>query len=148
MQFEQFLLESEQEYKSDIKNTLNKIPKSHAALVGGFKYEFQNTNTMKYDGDHIGLVDMKNKKIIIASPWNYGREYTLLHELAHMVWAKFMTKDLIKNWSKVVKNTKEEKQKQNDEELFCMAYANYYAKNKIVIHTHDTWADFIKNLPK
>ena len=34
------------------------------------------------------------------------------------------------------------------EELFEMAYANTYAKNKIEIHSHKEWDNFIKNLPK
>ena len=147
MQFRTFLIESESDYKEELKKTISKIPKAHAALIKGFKYIFQGTNTLKNDGEHVGLIDQKNKKIVIASPWNYGREYTLLHEIGHLVYENFMTDELKKQWKRIVERTKD-KQNQGAEELFCMAYANTYAKNKIEIHSHGEWEQFIKKLPK
>ena len=143
MNFKTFL---ESEYNKEVKETLQKVPKKHQALVKGYKYKFQPGNTLKNDGEHIGFVDEENKVITIAAPWNYGREYTFLHEMGHLVWKYFMDKGLKKKWQKVLKNTKEEKQNQGDEELFCMAYANHFAKNKISIHSHDEWDKFIKSI--
>lgn len=138
-------LEKTNLYSLDIKKTLNKLPKKHYKLIKDYKIEFQPNNTLKGDSGHIGFIDEENKKITIAAPWNYGREFTLLHEVAHAVWKYVVSKEEKKEWSKIVKNT-ENKQKQNDEELFCMAYANFYAKHKIEIHNHENWSVFIKNL--
>lgn len=146
MEFRLFLEQSET-YLKDVRKTLRKLPKAHRKLIRGYKFEFQPTNTLKNDGDHIGFVDEEKKKIVVASPWNYGREYTLLHEIGHAVWKYLVDEKRRKKWMQIVENTKH-KQNQGAEELFCMAYANFYAKNKIEIHTHKTWETFIKNLPK
>ena len=132
----------------DVQKTIAKLPKRHQELVRGFEITFEGGNTMKGDGQHIGLVkDSPKKVIVVAAPWNYGREYALLHEIAHLVWATFVTPEMKEHWQQIVNNT-DEKQNQNAEELFCMAYANHYANNRIVIHTHDTWDEFISKLPK
>jgi hypothetical protein len=65
--------------------------------------------------------------------------------VGHAVWKYLVNQKKRKEWNEIVKQTKD-KQKQNDEELFCMAYANYYAKHKIEIHNHDNWNKFIKNI--
>lgn len=145
MYFKQFLAESEAEYREDIKKTLANIPKRHAALVAGYKFKFQNSNTLNQDKEHVGLIDAAKKQIVIASPWNYGRQYTLLHEIGHMVYDKFLDDANKETWKKIVKRTKD-KQNQSAEELFCMAYANTYAKNQIVIHTHPEWERFVKTI--
>ena len=132
----------------DSKKTLKKLPKSHQGLVKGYKFVFQPGNGLKGDSEHVGLIDEEKKTITVAAPWYYGREYTFLHEVAHLVWKYLVDKNLRHKWGETVKNTKDERQHQGEEELFCMAYANYYAKNKIVIHTHDAWEKFIKKLPK
>jgi hypothetical protein len=141
MEFRQFL---ESEEQKNIKTTLNKLPKAHKALVKGYKYSFQGGNTMKGDDEHIGEVDPNTKKIVVAAPWNYGREFTILHEIGHMVYETLTPKQK-KQWAKITKNT-EKKQKQTPEELFCMAYANTYAKHKIEIHNHEEWGKFIRAL--
>ena len=143
MNFKEFLIESEM---TDVRKTLGKIPKVHKALLHGYKYKFEKGNTL--DGDHVGEIDEKNKTVSLAAPWNYGREFTFLHELAHAVWKNYCSAQLRKEWSKIVKDTKAPHQHQGDEELFCMAYATTYAKNKIVIHSHPEWEKFIKRLPK
>jgi hypothetical protein len=146
--FKQYLIDSEKSYKEEIKNTLKKLPKNHAALIKGFRFEFQGENTLKGDDGHVGLINPKKKTITIASPWNYGREYTLLHELGHFVYASFMTPELKKQWVKLVKSTKMEKEdRQPPEELFCMAYANHFAKHKHTMFTFPKWETFIENLP-
>lgn len=136
----------ESEEKSDIQNTLEKIPPRHASLVKGFDWKFTAGNTLKGDDEHIGYIDTRQREIAVAAPWNYGREFTVLHEIAHQVWDNLVRPETKKQWEKVVAHT-ENKQNQSPEELFCMAYANYYAKNKITIHDHPEWNDFIKRLP-
>lgn len=144
MTFKQFLTESEDSYKSEIKKTINKLPAKHAALIKGFKFKFKGGNTLPNDNEHVGCIDTKTKTVTIASPWNYGREHTLLHELAHLVWAT-LDESLHKKWTAIVKKTKD-KQDQPPEELFCHAYAATYANNKVSIHDHPLWEKFIKSL--
>lgn len=144
---ENFRVWLEEKEQVDVQKTIAKLPKRHQELVRGFEITFEGGNTMKGDGEHIGLVkDSPRKVIVVAAPWNYGREYALLHEIAHLVWAAFMSSEMKEHWQQIVNNTKD-KQNQNAEELFCMAYANAYANNKIVIHTHPEWEMFIKKLP-
>lgn len=145
MDFKAFLNESKK-FMQDVHETLDKLPKKHKNLIKDFKFEFQPGHTLKNDTNHIGVIDEKNKKITIAAPYNYGREYAILHEIGHIVWKYLVSHDSRKAWADIVKNTKT-KQEQNNEELFCQAYSNFYAKNKIVINTHDKWEAFIKNLP-
>jgi hypothetical protein len=141
--FKQFF-EQTKEQEANIKATLKKLPISHRKLITKYDLKWHGDNTLKGDDDHIGVVNPKNKTITIAAPWNYGREYTFLHEIAHKVFEAFMTKEMFATWKKVLKSTKGEKMNQNAEELWCMGYANYFAKNKIVIHTHPEWEAFMK----
>lgn len=134
------------EEDENILHTLSKIPPSHANLVKGFTFKFQGGNTLDGDDEHIGYVQEDPKIIVIAAPWVYSREYVILHEIAHLVWAKFVNSQLRKEWEQIVARTKN-KQNQSPEELFCMAYASTYAKHKIIIHTHEEWLNFIKRLP-
>lgn len=146
-QFRQFMEQTEEQEKN-IKETLAKLPKTHSELIKGYKIKWGCDNVLgAHDDAHVGLLNPNDKSITIAAPWNYGREYTFLHEIAHKVWAKFMTKELIEHWKKIVANTKK-KLKQNAEELWCMAYANHFAKNKIVVHTHPEWDNFMKQFVK
>ena len=145
MSFRRFFEMEESEEKTDIRRTLSKIPKSHAQLVGGFNWKFSAGNTLKGDDQHIGYIDTRTKEIAVAAPWNYGREFTVLHEIAHQVWDNLMQPEQKAMWEKIVANT-DNKQNQSPEELFCMAYANFYAKNKITIHDHPTWNNFIKGM--
>lgn len=133
------------EEQQNIRDTLSRLPKSHRELIKGYRYEFQDGNTLRGDNDNVGYIDPEKKEIAIAAPWNYGREFTLLHELGHRVWAQLSPK-WHRRWRYIVANTKH-KQNQPPEELFCMAYACYYAKNKITIHDHPAWHKFISGLP-
>jgi hypothetical protein len=147
MEFKTFLEETEE--KKNISSTLKKIPMAHRSLVKDFKYTLQPKNTMNDDGENIGEVDPRNKKITIAAPWNYGREFTMLHEIGHMVWATLDNMQK-KKWSELVKkiknDPKRESQDQCKEELFCMAYANTYANHKDKIHDHPEWEKFVKSI--
>lgn len=142
MEFKQFIESQE----SDIEATLAKIPKKHKALVKGYKFKFQDGNTLKGDSGHVGVTDEDKKIITICAPWNYGREYTLLHELGHKIW-EILSKKQKEKWTTIVKKTKMKKQdRQNPEELWCMAYANSYAKHQHVVFTYPEWDKFIRNI--
>lgn len=134
------------EEHDDITKMLSKIPKSHRALLKGYNFKLQGGNTLSGDDEHIGYMDAEEEEIAVAAPWNYGREFAMLHEIAHVIWER-LGDDLKHEWGEIVKRT-DEKQDQSEEELFCMAYANHYAKNKIVIHDHEEWHEFIERLPK
>lgn len=155
MNFSQFLLEAEEEEKN-IQAMLKKLPKKHAALMKGFKFKYVPGNTLDGDDSHIGLI--KGKTITVAGPWNYGREFTTLHEIAHMVWEKLMTDKHKSAWGALLKKTKSGHVKdikgknlktdaldQNEEEIFCMAYAAAYCKHPSVIYHHSDWVNFIKH---
>ena len=135
--FKNFMLSelSYQKNGGDIEKTLKKIPKSHKDLLKKYKVDFQDGNSLKGDNQHVGSLDMNRKEIIIASPWNYGREWTILHEIGHVVYEEHINKNeaLKEKWEAIVKRTKD-KANQNAEELFCHAYANTYAQNKIEKH--------------
>jgi len=159
LNFKHFLESAEKEFKDDIKQTLNKIPASHKKLVHDYKFKSEGGNTLKGDQKHVGEIDEKKKHIKVAAPYNYSRETTILHEIAHAVWKFVLTPDLKKQWSHLLKKTKDEhKDKtnkaakdsldQNDEEIFCMSYANAYTKHKNATYNHDAWDNFIKALPK
>ena len=145
MTFKNFLESKSQEEDKDILGTLSKIPPSHAALVKGYTFKLQGGNTLSDDDDHIGYVQEDPKEIVVAAPWNYGREFTMLHEIGHRVYDK-LSGDLKKRWAVIVYQTPK-RQKQSPEELFCMAYAAAYSKHPPVIHYHKAWLKFIYNLP-
>lgn len=149
MRFKDFINEADEKIdRSDLEKTLKKIPKSHRKLLRGYKYYCQAGNTLKDDNGSIGFNHLHKKHISVAAPWNYGREFALLHEIGHTVWMKYMEPcaEMKKKWQDIVNKTKH-KLKQNAEEQFCHAYANTYAKNKIEVHDFPEWEKFIKSLP-
>jgi len=135
--------------ESDARSSIRKLPKSHRALVRGFRLKFVGTGTIPGDDQHIGKVqDKPHRSITVAAPWYYPREFSLLHEIGHLTWAKWVKgTDLEKKWLTIYKNTKG-RVRQNAEECFCHAYASYYSHNKITKHDHAAWDNFIRNLPK
>lgn len=148
MRFKEYV-EKKESSLEDMKKTLKKLPRTHYDLIKNYKIIFQPTITLRGDDKHIGLIDEKEKTITIASPWNYGREYTLLHEIAHAVWKYLVSSDQKNEWKKIFKNTKSKNKKdlsQNEEEIFCMTYAQYYAKNKLVKFDHDNLLKFIEKI--
>ena len=130
---------------TDVRKTLSSLPVKHRRLVGGYNYVFQGNNTLKNDEKHVGLVDPKSKKITLAAPWSYSREFCLLHEIGHLVWAKYIDEKLAEEWADIVKTTKQ-KMKDNDEEIFCMAYATHFAADKVAVHCHSQWDAFIRRI--
>jgi hypothetical protein len=144
--FRHFITEADQTM-SDVRKTLEKLPKSHQKFVKPFKFKFQAGNTLKGDGGHVGCIDDGKMTLTVAAPWNYGREFTFLHEIGHLIWKHLVDDKMRKTWSKLVSKTKE-KAKDNDEELFCMAYSSFYCNRPVSIHDHPQWDEFIKNLPK
>jgi len=139
--FKEFL---ESEEKDDVSELVSQLPKKHKELLNNFKFTYTPKNTLKGDNKHIGYI--YKKKIVVAAPWNYSRKFTTLHEVAHLVWEHLVKPKDKKQWSKIVKRTKN-RQKQNDEELFCMAYACFYSGGHCPrIHDHEEWNEFIASL--
>ena len=62
-----------------------------------------------------------------------------------------MTKELKKEWNNLVdkiKKNKKHKLEKDNEEVFCMIYAQNYCKNKMMKYDHPELQEFIKKLPK
>lgn len=129
-----FKLFIEQEEDKDILKTLNKIPSDHSDLIKGYHVKLVAGNTLDNDDEHIGYMDKNPKEIVVASPWNYGREFTLLHELGHRVYETLDNK-IKQEWSKIVKQVKSNEPSkelnQSEEELFCMIYAQHFTDTKL-----------------
>lgn len=144
--FKEFFQDNADEEKRDVAKLLAKIPKHHAALVNGFHWKFQAGNTLHGDDQHVGYMDPEDKTICVAAPWNYARDFTVLHEIAHRVWEKYMAPypERIQKWQHIVDNTKN-RQQQSAEELFSMGYAATYATHPPIIHYHSEWVEFMKN---
>lgn len=147
LEFKQFLFEQTKEQEDNIKETLRKLPKAYQKLIGHFKIKWGCDNVLNGDDGHIGIINPKNNTITIAAPWNYGREFTFLHEIGHKIWEAFMTKEFLAEWEKVLKMNKN-RMKQNAEELWCMNFANHFAKNKVVVHSHPAWENYMKKFVK
>lgn len=147
MEFGSYFFETEE--KDDIKRTLEKIPKGHSDLVKDYKIVFQPGNCLEGDDGHIGIIDEKRKTITIASPWNYGREYTLLHEVGHAVWKFIMDAKKKRAWKKILARERRAGKRhlnQDDEEIFCMIYAQHYAKNKMKKFDHESLVEFVSKI--
>lgn len=148
-----FKLFMESEEEENIKDTLSKLPDSHRGLVKGYRFTLKGGNTLPGDDEHIGFMNTKPKEIAVAAPWHYGREFTMLHEVAHRVWEELMDDALRQKWSLVVKKNKHRQNQndsplnQSDEEIFCMAYAAAYSKHPPVVYYKREWIRFIMNLP-
>lgn len=149
MRFKDYIISEGEEEEKDALRTLEKIPKEHAKLVKDYRIVFQSGNCLRGDDRHIGTIDEKNKTITIASPWNYGREYTLLHEVGHAVWKFLLDDEKRKEWKRILKSERSKGKshiKQDDEEIFCMTYAQHYAKNKLKKFDHEVLLNFVKKI--
>lgn len=144
MNFKNFVETSE---NKKINEVIKKIPKGHSNLIKQYKIKILDSSTLPDDNKSIGELDNKNKTIKVASPWFYGKEHVLLHEIGHKVWENILSSDHKEEWKKILRNTKN-KEKQNAEELFCQAYVQYYCSNKLKKYDYETWDNFIKNLPR
>lgn len=152
--YKNFKLFLETEEENNVKRLIKSLPKGHQNLLNGYKFVYTPNNTLKGDNQHIGYI-YKNK-IVIAAPWNYGRAFTTLHEIAHLVWEYKLDKDLRKEWESLVQKTKQEfikslpkknqdSLKQNAEEIFCMVYANVYSKHALLTYSNPKWEEFLLN---
>jgi hypothetical protein len=153
MNFKTFL---ETEERSNVMKMLELIPEKHKKLLHGYKFKYTAGNTLHGDNKHIGFIH--KDKIVVAAPWNYSRMFTTLHEVAHLVWEYAVSDKQKKEWSGLVKKTKEKQiakfdkkaqknaLKQNDEEVFCMAYAATYSTHPPTIWYNDEWVEFMKSL--
>lgn len=140
----------ENEEKDGLYKTLEKVPKKHRELIHNFEIEYKNKTTL--DKENVGL--KCGKKIKVASPWYYSKEFVTLHELGHVVWEQL--ENSIKNkWKNLLKETiKDQKNKsksrgslnQSPEEIFCMAYASAYSKHPSNNFYNKKWIDFIKSI--
>lgn len=146
MNFKKFLEQNEKEENKNVQEALEKLPKVYRKLVKGFKFKFLDGSTLNGDTEHVGYMTHKPKVIAVAGPWHYGREFTFFHEIGHLVWEKLMDEEKRDEWKKILKHTKGKRQHQGLEEMFCMMFANEYAKNKVVIHDHPEWHNFMKKL--
>jgi hypothetical protein len=131
----------ESEEKKNVEAMIAKLPKGHQKLLNGYKIKYTPGNVLNGDDGHIGYIH--KDKIVVAAPWNYGREFTTLHEIGHLVYEYLCDKKWRDEWKKTVKKNPK-RQKQNDEELFSMAYACYFAKHKIKVHDHPAWHDYME----
>lgn len=138
--FKLFIEKAMSEEDKNIKETLGRLPKGHRDLVNGYKFKLHSGNTLDGDDDHVGYMDDDKNAIAVAAPWHFGREFTFLHEIAHKVWSEILDAKLQSAWKKI--------ESQDSEEHFCMAYANYYAKNPVVKYDKPKWKSFIKELPQ
>ena len=146
MDFKSFIIESEKNMK-DVRSTLLSIPKKYAALIQGYKFVFQPDNGLKNDPKHVGVINSDQKTVTIAAPWNYSREWVVLHEVAHLIWGKSISKEVQKKWIKICKSTSlKNNEKDIPEELFCHAFASTYVSNKMEKYNYPHWKNFIKNL--
>jgi hypothetical protein len=130
------------EEKNDIENTISKLPKKHQEAINNIEIEYTCGNTLDFDKNHVGQI--KNNKMVVSAPWNYSRQFTTLHEIAHVIWCKILNDKQKKEWAKISK--KKKLKEKNIEELFCMAYANYYSKHKLLIYKNKHWEIFIKKI--
>lgn len=134
-------------HMADVNKTILKLPKSHAALVKGYKFVVEKGNTL--DGKNVGEIDEKKKRIKVAAPWNYPREFTILHEIGHAVWKYLVDNKKRKEWNELVKTarkTNKEGLDQNFEEVFCMIYAQHYVKNKVSKFDHPKLLVFVSKI--
>jgi hypothetical protein len=135
---------------SDIEKSLAKLPEAHRKLVDGFHIKLEPGNTLRGDNGHVGVIMTNPKRQIkVASPWNYPREFALLHEVGHLVFEKWVrgTK-LEKEWKKICKLNPNRKKDESDEENWCHSYSNHFVKHKVITHTHPEWEAYFNRFLK
>ena len=141
--FIQFVEQKSEEQKN-LKATIDKLPKKHRMLLANFKIKLTCKNTLDNDTNHIGNINKYD--IVVAAPWNYGREFTTLHEIAHLIFEKLVTEKQKQEWNKLCKKFYNKKPKMNCEEVFCMVYASNYSTHHIETYNIPELTDFIKTL--
>ncbi len=136
-------LEADQNQK-DFNDILNKLPKKHQSLVKNYKVKFQKNNTLNGDEKHVGYVDTDKEEVVIAAPWNYGRCFVILHEIAHLVY-ETLSQEQKNKWKEIAGKIKDKPIK-NIEEFFCMIYANNFIKHKVKTYDYPSLYKFIDRL--
>lgn len=140
--FIQFV-EQKSEEEKNLQNTIAKLPKKYQKLLKSFNIKLTCKNTLNGDEDHIGVIHKFD--IEVAAPWNYGREFTFLHEIAHLIWEKSITNEQKKEWKNLARLYKG-KPKMDEEELFCMFFASNYANHRIETYNNPKLINFIKSI--
>lgn len=141
--FKDFVTEDE-----DVAKTIARLPMQCQKLVKGYKVQFEPHNTLKGDKGHVGMITNTPEKLIrIASPWRYGRQFTLLHEIGHLAYEAYIRgTPLEKKWEKLAFSVENRKKDESAEELWCHSFAAVYCDHPPAIHYHPEWVRFIKNL--
>ena len=138
--FKFWLEQIDQKQKQDLEKTLSRLPPHFRRLTDGFDFHFEDGNDLHGDDGHVGVVSTSPKKIIrVAAPWRYGREFTVLHEIGHLVWATF------------VKNTPQEEAwrqlaGKDYEEDFCMGFGSRYSQHPVTTYVKPGWTEFFDSL--
>ena len=141
--FKTFFESSEEE--DNLKETLARLPTSHRKLVKNFSIKLHGGNTLNNDDQHIGYMSKDKEEIAVAAPWNYGREFALLHEVGHRVYDTLPPQFKAK-WDHLVKNTVHKFKDHSTEEFFCMMYAQAYSKHQLKEFNIPLLVQFIKSL--
>ena len=143
MEFNTFL----ENHEKEINGTISKLPKRLQKILSGYNYVFEPGLGLKGDKKHIGAIDSEKKKITVSAPFEYGRNFCLLHELGHLYYAAFMTKKEKDVWKDVSQITKRKNRHldNNDEENFCHSFAQHFCQNKLVKFSHPEWEKFMKD---
>ena len=142
MEFRDFLL-IESTDDADIASTIKKLPAKFKKLLSGYKFSLQDGHTLNKDNKHVGVIDEEKKSITVAAPWFHSKEFTLLHEIGHLVWKYLVDKDLRKEWAGLAKNSGI---RENNEELFCHSFANHFCKHKNMSFYQKKWDKFISKM--
>ncbi len=128
-----------------VRETINKFPERYRSFLDDYDIRFEPGNTLRDDPGHVGRVFIggNNNTITIASPWNYGREFTLLHEIAHLIYDRFVKNtEWERKWKKVYKLEPGPK-REGAEESFCHALAQYYVTTKVSKFDLKPWKKFM-----
>jgi hypothetical protein len=134
-------IEHKSEERKNLDAVISKLPDNHQKLLKHFDITYTCKNTLNGDDEHIGMIHKFD--VEVAAPWRYSREFTTLHEIAHLVWEKIVSNEDKKDWSKLAKLYKGEP-KMNDEELFCMVYAAAYSTHPPATYNIEKLTKFVK----
>jgi Zn-dependent peptidase ImmA (M78 family) len=127
--FKKFLSDSA---SNEAKKTIKSLPKKYKNLLNNYIFRFDMGTTLKNDKQHVGVVSKENdkKEIRISSGWLFSREFILLHEIGHVVYANCVAnKPEQKEWEKLSKKFKAKHETGDSEESFCHRFASNYCEH-------------------
>jgi hypothetical protein len=136
-------IEHKSEERKNLDAVVSRLPKAHQNLLKHFDITYTCKNTLDGDDEHIGMIFKYD--VEVAAPWRYSREFTTLHEIAHLVWEKLLDKEQKKEWKKLSKLYKNEP-KMNEEELFCMTYGAAYSTHPPTTYNLPKLIRFVKSV--